>query len=89
MCDSGEKVSNTMKREFMEEALNSLEMNDKELEDYKSKLNEFFSGGVEVILFSFFLEFFSSVAKNCLNKNCLKKKGLSRLRRRTTRGWRP
>lgn len=48
MCDAGERVSNTMKREFMEEALNSLQMTDKQLEDYKSKLNEFFSGGVEV-----------------------------------------
>lgn len=48
MCDAGEKVSNTMKREFMEEALNSLQMTDKQLEDYKWKLNEFFSGGVEV-----------------------------------------
>ena len=37
-----------MKRELMEEALNSLQMTEQQLEDYKTKLHEFFSGGVEV-----------------------------------------
>jgi ADP-ribose pyrophosphatase len=49
MCDPGEKISNTMKREFMEEALNSNEISDEELTEFKSKLSTFFSEGVEVI----------------------------------------
>jgi hypothetical protein len=49
MCDPGEIISNTMKREFMEEALNSNEISDEELTDFKSKLSTFFSEGVEVI----------------------------------------
>ena len=49
MCDAGEKVSNTMKREFLEEALNSYEISSAELETYKKKLNHFFENGIEVI----------------------------------------
>ena len=49
MCDPGEKISNTMKREFMEEALNSNEVSVEELADFKNKLSLFFSEGVEVI----------------------------------------
>lgn len=48
MCDPGEKLSNTMKREFMEEALNSDEMSRDDYEVYKNKLTEFFNGGIEV-----------------------------------------
>ncbi len=50
MCDPGEKVSNTMRREFMEEALSSDTMTRLELIEYKNQLNEFFSEGVEVII---------------------------------------
>jgi hypothetical protein len=50
MCDPGEKVSNTMRREFMEEALSSDTMTRMELIEYKNQLNEFFSEGVEVII---------------------------------------
>lgn len=49
MCDPGEKVSNTMKREFMEEALNSEEMSPDQLNQYKTKLAAFFKEGVEVL----------------------------------------
>ena len=48
MCDPGEKLSNTMKREFMEEALNSDDIAKEELEIYKNNLATFFSEGVEV-----------------------------------------
>jgi len=48
MCDPGEKVSNTMRREFMEEALSSDTMSRMELVEYKNQLNKFFSEGVEV-----------------------------------------
>ncbi len=48
MCDPGELVSNTMKREFMEEALNSDEMSPQELKDYGQKLMSIFSEGVQV-----------------------------------------
>lgn len=48
MCDPGEKLSNTMKREFMEEALNSDSMNPEQLEEYKTKLNNLFKEGIEV-----------------------------------------
>jgi ADP-ribose pyrophosphatase len=50
MCDPGEKISNTMKREFMEEALNSNDITEDELNDFKNKLSLFFGEGVEVIL---------------------------------------
>ncbi len=50
MCDPGEKVSNTMRREFMEEALSSDTMSRMELVEYKNQLNKFFSEGVEVLL---------------------------------------
>jgi hypothetical protein len=48
MCDPGEKVSNTMRREFMEEALSSDTMSGMELIEYKNQLNKFFAEGVEV-----------------------------------------
>ena len=48
MCDPGEKVSNTMRREFMEEALSSDTMSRMELIEYKNQLNKFFAEGVEV-----------------------------------------
>ena len=48
MCDAGEKVSTTLKREFMEEALNSEEMSPEDLEKYKGALSKFFNEGVEV-----------------------------------------
>ena len=48
MCDPGEKLSNTMKREFMEEALNSDDIAQEELEIYKNKLAKIFAEGVEV-----------------------------------------
>ena len=51
MCDPGEKLSTTMKREFMEEALNSNSLSDDQLEEYKIKLANLFQNGIEVILF--------------------------------------
>lgn len=48
MCDPGELISNTMKREFMEEALNSDDMTPEEFKEYEEKLKEIFKNGVEV-----------------------------------------
>ncbi|XP_023932559.1 ADP-ribose pyrophosphatase, mitochondrial-like [Lingula anatina] len=49
MVDAGERVSVTLKREFAEEAMNSLEANSEEKEKIKKSLETLFSKGVEVI----------------------------------------
>ncbi len=48
MCDAGELISNTMKREFMEEALNSDEMTPEEFKQYEEKLKDIFANGKEI-----------------------------------------
>ncbi|KAJ9574155.1 hypothetical protein L9F63_008411 [Diploptera punctata] len=48
MVDPGEKVTSTLKREFMEEALNSLECSESEREKSKSMIEKFFNDGYEV-----------------------------------------
>ena len=48
MCDPGERVSVTLKREFMEEALNSEEMTKEEKNHFQKLLGEFFEGGKEI-----------------------------------------
>ncbi len=48
MVDAGEHVSATVKREFFEEALNSLELDKERKDDIENKLNKFFSNGVEI-----------------------------------------
>lgn len=46
MVDSGESVSSTLKREFMEEAMNSLEKDkDSDSEEMEQTLNKFFESG--------------------------------------------
>jgi len=45
MVDPGEKVSLTLKREFGEEALNTLELSDEEKEELQQLINEVFSHG--------------------------------------------
>lgn len=50
MCDAGEKLSTTMKREFMEEALNSNSLSPDQLEEYKIKLAKIFQNGIEASL---------------------------------------
>jgi ADP-ribose pyrophosphatase len=49
MCDPGEKISNTLKREFFEEALDSLNMNQAEKRESMALLKEFFKKGIEVL----------------------------------------
>lgn len=51
MCDPGEKISTTMKREFMEEALNSDHLTRDELDEYKNTLAKLFQDGFEVKMF--------------------------------------
>ena len=50
MVDPGENVSVTVRREFMEEALDSggLEASPDQLKDLENQVNEFFEGGLEV-----------------------------------------
>ena len=48
MCDPGEKISNTLKREFMEEATDSLNMTDDKKREAENKLKSIFTKGVEV-----------------------------------------
>jgi ADP-ribose pyrophosphatase len=48
MCDPGEKVSVTLKREFMEEALNSDDLSQEKREEYQKKLHDFFEKGTEI-----------------------------------------
>ena len=48
MVDPGEVVSETLKREFMEEALNSLMLAESDKDDLKKKIELLFKHGDEV-----------------------------------------
>ena len=48
MVDAGEAVSATLKREFGEEALNSLEATEEEKAEMEKALSKLFSSGTEV-----------------------------------------
>ncbi len=49
MCDPGEKVSKTLKREFMEEAVDSLNPNEKSMtKEMEIRFDNFFKTGQEV-----------------------------------------
>lgn len=48
MVDPGEKVSETLKREFMEEAFNSLETPAEQRRVDEAMISEFFAGGVDI-----------------------------------------
>jgi len=48
MVDSGENVSATVRREFMEEALNGLEMENDSKQNVEKMLNDFFSKGTKI-----------------------------------------
>jgi hypothetical protein len=55
MCDPGEKISQTLKREFYEEAFQALNLAP-EKRDYLEKVyNDFFENGVEVNLATYAL----------------------------------
>jgi ADP-ribose pyrophosphatase len=49
MCDPGENISTTLKREFMEEATDCLGSNEKSRKEIEEYLKDFFSKGTEVI----------------------------------------
>lgn len=49
MVDAGEQLSVTLKREFGEEALNSIEVSDGKKEDIKTHVDNLFMNGTEVI----------------------------------------
>ena len=48
MCDPGEKISQTLKREFMEEATDCLGANKEKREQMERHLKDFFENGTEV-----------------------------------------
>ncbi|XP_046418873.1 ADP-ribose pyrophosphatase, mitochondrial [Neodiprion fabricii] len=48
MVDPGEVITSTLRREFMEEAMNSLEKDEAQVEELKESLEEFFKKGDEV-----------------------------------------
>jgi len=48
MVDIGENVAAAVRREFYEEALNSLKLNESEKQSMEQKLNSFFECGAEV-----------------------------------------
>lgn len=48
MVDPGEQVSQTVRREFMEEALSSLESDPEKLEKDRAMVEDFFSSGQEI-----------------------------------------
>lgn len=49
MVDAGDSVSLTLKKEFGEEAMNSLEASEEEKKAIKTKIEELFKSGVKVI----------------------------------------
>ena len=62
MCDPGEKISQTLKREFYEEAFQALDL-ELEKREYLEKIyNDFFENGTEV-----YLAFFISCSLYCYN----------------------
>ena len=62
MIDPGELVSETLKREFGEEAMNSLEAGSVEKAKLKNEVAEFFKNGSEVCG--------TSVCSSCINMFC-------------------
>ena len=48
MVDPGEAVSRTLKREFGEEAMNSLEASEAEKKEIEKHINQLFEGGTKV-----------------------------------------
>ena len=48
MVDPGEQVSVTLRREFMEEALDSTQASDENIKKMEAMVKDFFASGVEV-----------------------------------------
>lgn len=48
MCDPGERISQTLKREFMEEALDSTNFNEEKKKEYQNRLHDLFKNGTEI-----------------------------------------
>jgi hypothetical protein len=48
MCDPGEKISQTLKREFMEEATDSTGINKESVKEIENHLKDLFDNGIEV-----------------------------------------
>jgi len=63
MIDPNELVSDTLKREFGEEAMNSLEADSAQRAKLKTQVAEFFRNGSEVCLFVGFLSVLDSATQ--------------------------
>ena len=48
MVDPGDTVSRTLKKEFGEEAMNSIEASEQEKDEIERQINKLFEGGVKV-----------------------------------------
>ena len=48
MVEAGDTVSGTLKKEFGEEALNSLEASEQEKKDIETRINQLFNAGDKV-----------------------------------------
>jgi hypothetical protein len=57
MCDPGEKISQTLKREFYEEAFQALELTDNQRDFMEKIYNDFFENGVEVCYYKIISEY--------------------------------
>ena len=70
MCDPGEKISQTLKREFMEEATDSTGANKSSISQIEEHLSSLFENGVEVYIFVVLLsrlsEFYSYISLNVI-----------------------
>jgi hypothetical protein len=65
MCDKGEIIMDALKREFMEEAMDSLGKSQIESTEIEKKLKKLFESGKEVI----FVWFFNCAFKGSINKS--------------------
>lgn len=66
MCDPGEKVSVTLKREFMEEATDCLGKNQTDRKRIEEHLNAFFEKGTEVLKLIFLQKLIQNFSKGHL-----------------------
>ena len=67
MCDPGEKISTTLKREFMEEATDCLGANEGARAEIEQHLKEFFSKGEEVYTRQMILPFTNKYSETIIS----------------------
>ena len=69
MVEPGEQISSTLKKEFMEEALAGLDMDETEREELKRQVDALFQLGIEVnrsiVNWNFYRSQLANIQKNC------------------------